>query len=81
MQKNEMKLSEIETLSALKGKDNSSEPVLLNTLNSICCVLENPEHLKSLKIPHMGWDSIKLLRAHPVLKDVRADDEFYFVRP
>ena len=34
---------------------------------------------QSLKIPHMGWDSIKLLRAHPVLKDVRADDEFYFV--
>jgi glutamine amidotransferase len=34
----------------------------------------------ALKIPHMGWNSIHLCNArHPVLADVRPDDEFYFV--
>ncbi|MBN1130312.1 MAG: imidazole glycerol phosphate synthase subunit HisH [Chitinispirillaceae bacterium] len=32
-----------------------------------------------LKVPHMGWDSVRLLRSHPVLRDVGASDEFYFV--
>ena len=34
---------------------------------------------RSLKIPHMGWDSILLRREHPVLKGTASDDEFYFV--
>lgn len=34
---------------------------------------------KRLKIPHMGWDSIKVVKEHPVLKSVKSDDEFYFV--
>jgi glutamine amidotransferase len=33
----------------------------------------------SLKIPHMGWDSIRLVRPHPVLRNVKDGDEFYFV--
>jgi glutamine amidotransferase len=34
----------------------------------------------SLKIPHMGWNRINLLkRDHPVLSGLREDDEFYFV--
>lgn len=33
----------------------------------------------SLKIPHMGWDSIRVVQNHPVLKDVEEGDEFYFV--
>jgi glutamine amidotransferase len=33
----------------------------------------------SLKIPHMGWDSIEVRRRHPVLDGIAADDEFYFV--
>ena len=32
-----------------------------------------------LKIPHMGWNSIKSRSKHPVLSGVREDDEFYFV--
>jgi len=32
-----------------------------------------------LKIPHMGWDSIQLLKKHPVMTDVGENDEFYFV--
>ncbi len=33
----------------------------------------------SLKIPHMGWNQIKITRKHFILKDVRPGDEFYFV--
>jgi glutamine amidotransferase len=32
----------------------------------------------ALKIPHIGWDQIRLLRPHPVLEGLGADDEFYF---
>jgi imidazole glycerol-phosphate synthase subunit HisH len=37
--------------------------------------LSNP----ALKVPHMGWDAITIKRQHPVLRDVRHSDEFYFV--
>jgi glutamine amidotransferase len=33
----------------------------------------------ALKIPHMGWDSLMFKRAHFLLKDIEAADEFYFV--
>lgn len=34
----------------------------------------------SLKIPHMGWNSINtVINNHPVLSGLRKDDEFYFV--
>jgi imidazole glycerol-phosphate synthase subunit HisH len=32
-----------------------------------------------LKVPHMGWDAIHVKRKHPVLCNVKPDDEFYFV--
>ncbi len=34
---------------------------------------------KELKIPHMGWNSIRLIKSHPVLSQIEPDDEFYFV--
>jgi glutamine amidotransferase len=33
----------------------------------------------ALKVPHMGWDAIIARRKHPVLRDVKQGDEFYFV--
>ena len=33
----------------------------------------------ALKIPHMGWNAVNVLRRHPVLVDVQPGDEFYFV--
>lgn len=42
-----------------------------------------PENLalegKSLKIPHMGWNGVRLNRSHPVFQDVSPHAEFYFV--
>ncbi|RLB80360.1 MAG: imidazole glycerol phosphate synthase subunit HisH [Deltaproteobacteria bacterium] len=32
-----------------------------------------------LKIPHMGWNGIKIIKNHPVFSGVGNDDEFYFV--
>ena len=32
-----------------------------------------------LKIPHMGWNEVRPVQAHPVLADIEPDDEFYFV--
>jgi glutamine amidotransferase len=42
-----------------------------------------PENLskdgQKLKIPHMGWNGIRIKKSHPLLSGVGADDEFYFV--
>ncbi|MEJ2101048.1 MAG: imidazole glycerol phosphate synthase subunit HisH [Desulfobacterales bacterium] len=34
---------------------------------------------QKLKIPHMGWNGIRIAKSHPLLSGVRTDDEFYFV--
>jgi len=34
---------------------------------------------QKLKIPHMGWNGIRIDRSHPLLSGVGAGDEFYFV--
>lgn len=36
-------------------------------------------HNKELKVPHMGWNELKVVKPHPILKDVSVGDEFYFV--
>ncbi|MGC1377848.1 MAG: imidazole glycerol phosphate synthase subunit HisH [Anaerolineales bacterium] len=33
----------------------------------------------TLKIPHMGWNAVSVLRPHPLLGHLRPGDEFYFV--
>ena len=32
-----------------------------------------------LKIPHMGWNGLRLIKRHPVLTGIKREDEFYFV--
>ena len=34
---------------------------------------------KSLKIPHMGWNAVKVVQHHPLLEGIDNEDEFYFV--
>jgi glutamine amidotransferase len=36
------------------------------------------EH-ERLKIPHMGWNRVHLIKEHPVLEGILPGDEFYFV--
>ena len=33
----------------------------------------------TLKIPHMGWNAVSVLKPHPLLSHLRPGDEFYFV--
>jgi glutamine amidotransferase len=40
--------------------------------------LENDSGQK-LKIPHMGWNGIRINRAHPLFEGVQPEHEFYFV--
>ena len=34
---------------------------------------------RDLKIPHMGWNEVRVVKSHPILSDISAGDEFYFV--
>jgi len=34
---------------------------------------------KRLKIPHMGWNEVKVVKPHPLLEGIKGGDEFYFV--
>ena len=34
---------------------------------------------KSLKIPQIGWNTVKILQPHPLLEGIDKEDEFYFV--
>jgi imidazole glycerol-phosphate synthase subunit HisH len=38
-----------------------------------------PSEGRSLKIPHMGWNSVRFRREHPVFQNIPAEAEFYFV--
>ena len=40
---------------------------------------DKPGTLDTLKVPHMGWNSISVKRRPPVLADVPDDSYFYFV--
>ncbi|MYD44586.1 MAG: imidazole glycerol phosphate synthase subunit HisH [Gammaproteobacteria bacterium] len=37
--------------------------------------MQNP----ALKVPHMGWNDVRVTQSHPLLTHVRPGDEFYFV--
>ena len=33
----------------------------------------------ALKVPHMGWNAVRVVQEHPVLSGIKEGDEFYFV--
>lgn len=37
------------------------------------------ENGEMIKVPHMGWNGLKIVKDSPLLKDVPRDAEFYFV--
>ena len=41
--------------------------------------LRNPHSGERLKIPHMGWNQVRQLSAHPMWRDIANDSRFYFV--
>lgn len=34
---------------------------------------------RPLKVPHMGWNQVRLVKEHPILQGWQPDQEFYFV--
>jgi len=34
---------------------------------------------QGIKIPHMGWNDLKVLKKHPLLEEISSGDYFYFV--
>lgn len=51
---------------------------------SVACLGLIPTHVvpldaKSLRLPHMGWNTLTNVKNHPVLKGINAGDYFYFV--
>lgn len=34
---------------------------------------------QDLKVPHMGWNEVRVVQEHPVLAGIQPGDEFYFV--
>lgn len=47
----------------------------LQSVDNIRASVQNP----LLKIPHMGWNAVSVLKPHPLLSHLRPGDEFYFV--
>lgn len=42
-------------------------------------VVEIDNQQGSLKVPHVGWNDITIKKPHPILKDIKDGDDFYFV--
>lgn len=55
-------------LGIIKGRVESFRNIFFN----------RPEE-KRLKVPHMGWNTVKFKKRHPVFKGIDTDREFYFV--
>jgi glutamine amidotransferase len=51
---------------------------LINCLNVIPTKVK-PLNAEGLRLPHMGWNTLKNVANHPVLKGITEGDYFYFV--
>ena len=49
----------------------------LGLVDGVCQRFDFPD--RQLKIPHIGWNEVELVRSHPLLTQTRSGDEFYFV--
>ncbi len=38
-----------------------------------------PRFVGNIKVPHMGWNSIEIVKTHPVLEGINGGSHFYFV--
>ena len=61
---------------ALTRSDEADTPCL-GILPGVCprFELDDPR----LTVPHMGWNTVEVVRPHFILKDIQPGDQFYFV--
>ncbi len=53
--------------------------ILPGTVKAFPRPLIDPQTQDTLKVPHMGWNRVKLIKKHPVFSDIDPQAEFYFV--
>jgi glutamine amidotransferase len=61
----------------LLSRSDESDTRCLNLIEGACHRFQ-PED-RTLKVPHMGWNALAVVRTHPVIRDAGPDDEVYFV--
>jgi len=49
----------------------------LGLIEGVCQRFDFPD--RTLKIPHIGWNEVEVVRPHPLLAGIHSGDEFYFV--
>lgn len=59
------------------SRSEEDDTICLNLVEGTCRRFQPSD--PSLKVPHMGWNAIEVVRDHAILKDVRPGDEVYFV--
>ncbi|MBT3388850.1 MAG: imidazole glycerol phosphate synthase subunit HisH [Chloroflexi bacterium] len=58
-------------------RSEEADTICLGILPGVCprFELDDPR----LTVPHMGWNTVEVVRPHFILKDVKPGDQFYFV--
>lgn len=58
-------------------RSEEGDTACLDLIPGTCPRFELPD--PSLKVPHMGWNQVRVVRSQPLLEDARAEDAYYFV--
>lgn len=58
------------------SRSDEDDTLCLNLIKGTCRRFEAGP---ALKVPHMGWNAIEIVRPHPVLAGIESGDEVYFV--
>lgn len=59
------------------SRSEEGDTECIGLIEGVCRKLDTGD--SSLKIPHIGWNGIDIIKRHYVLKDVAPETQFYFV--
>lgn len=61
------------------SEENGGTPCMNYVPGGVHHFAENAEQVSGLKIPHMGWNSVRQTSAHPLWQNIPDNSMFYFV--
>ena len=64
--------------SSVEGANSNSDDQVIECLGVIPTDVR-PLDAKSLRLPHMGWNTLSQVENHPVFNGINVEDYFYFV--
>lgn len=64
--------------SSVEGANSNSDDKIIECLGVIPTDIR-PLDAKSLRLPHMGWNTLSQVESHPVFNGINVEDYFYFV--